>query len=305
MIYIDASELKSTSRLRQHVTKLRSLFGFDTEDEFISSVSVSDLESRTGADVMLTQRAMPVTDAFLARHLDEGAVLVQLKFGNDFPGSFGARLHESIHRMCSYPAGHHQRVLVSIGSLGCSRTGHLTVNGKSARPKKHYAAYHTAVRHWNRFGVYHPEPRESHVAEMLKALEVGIAEPARREFWPVPPKPGDFMEQEGFDELDVVPPEPVKDWRLTVATFPGVGPKRATALKTAMENAPGAVPELMSALQWMTATKHQRKLMDMPRIPMWGDKTFENCRAWMFGDCDGSIRGDMKLMLELRYEEDK
>ena len=87
--------------------------------------------------------------------------------------------------------------------------------------------------------------------------------------------------------------------------IPGVGPKRATALKVAMDETPGAVAELMSALQWMTATPHQRKLMDMPKIPMWGDKTFENCRRWMFGGQDTNIRGDMKLSLELRYEEDR
>ena len=299
MIYIDASELKSSSRLRRRVDKLYPLFGFDSEDKFLSAVSVPDLESRTGADLILTKRSMPVTDAFLPQHMDDGAILVQLKFGNDLASSFGTRLHESMHRMwqITHPCHTWQRVLMFVGGIGCDRKGLLLVNGRPAIPKRGYRAFHTAVRHWNRFGVYHPEPREAHLADTLKALEEGICEPPREEFWPTPPTADDFE-----DEVDIMPPEPVKDWRLTIATFPGVGPKKATALKRAMEAHPGAVPELPSVLQWVTAPKEEREFMGLPKIPMWGDKTFEACREWVFGESDHSLQKEhCKLVFAYKF----
>ena len=281
MIYIDASELKTSSRLRRHLPTLLNLFCVDEE-----AVTVPDLESRTGADLMLTQRRMPLTDTLLKRHLDDGALLVQLKFGNDFSSSFGARLHEAMWRMHGLGTRPHQRILMFVGDIGCDKQGTLYINGRMAVPKKTYSAYHTAVRHWNRWGVYHPESRrgEPHLPATLKAMETGISEPPREEFWPTPPR------AEDFDYDDIGPPAPVKDWRLTIATFPGVGPKRATALKRVMEAHPGAVPELPSALSWITAPKEEREFMNIPKIPLWGDVTFDNCRTWMFGEHDHSVQ---------------
>ena len=66
----------------------------------------------------------------------------------------------------------------------------------------------------------------------------------------------------------------VDDWRVVVANLPGVGPKRATALRDAMLKEEAA-DNLITALVWLTEPKFIEK------VPGIGKKTCENIRQFV------------------------
>ena len=60
------------------------------------------LESLTGGDLMVTPTSLTAdSDSLIKAHLDNGAILIQLKISHDFTSSVGTRLHTSLARMIS------------------------------------------------------------------------------------------------------------------------------------------------------------------------------------------------------------
>lgn len=300
MLFIDASELRRNSRLRVHLDELADVYTNGDQEAFIQRASVSDLEALTGADLILTPLSMPVTETLLPKHIEKGALLVQLKFGADLLSSMGDRMRECIARMRETGAQQHQCVLMFVGQLD-SKKGMARVDGYIVKPKRKYEAVNRALWRWKmRGGVTHEIHNEYKFVTCLMQMAADIGMGGTTiEVWPTAPDPADFADS----LLQEV--KPVKDWRITLATYPGVGPVRANALAKAMKEA-GMAPELCSAEQWATAPRGYRK-----KIPGWGDVTFDKCRAWYFGrqntsliDSDTALVVTLSGLDELRSKED-
>lgn len=145
MIIIDSSCYRTNSNMPQ-----------------IDSAVTSDiLEDITGADLMISKLSIPASKpALVKEHIANCALLAQLKFGADYPSSFGNRLHMSQAKMKEAGASPQQRWLVTIDVFTESSDGELLVNGVPASkyiPGQKYT-YHAAVtarRSWQlRGGCY-------------------------------------------------------------------------------------------------------------------------------------------------------
>ena len=293
MIHVDATELRSDSRFLKHVPDLYPLFGYHSEAEFIKATKRSNLETLTGADVMLTNLGLPISLTMLPRHIEAGAVLIQLKFGRDLPSSLGERMKDSLYRMRELRAVASQCVLMYVGSLSCGRDGVAMIDGKAGRPKRSYTQVTSAIWKWcRRGGVYYPVSASA-LAPTLKSMEMDIGR-GKEEFWPSPPPSEDYSE----DVLEGL--ERVGDWRVAFATLSKrVGPVRATALRDAMLEA-GAADVFIQALLWAASSKEERERLKVPRIKQWGDTVFDGVREAVFGR---DVVEGMEIELVVRGEK--
>ena len=283
MIYIDASELRVNSRLARHLADLSTLFGNQPVPDFVKHCSRTNLEALTGADVMLTPLNLPITGpALIKKHIGAGAIFVQLKFGRDLPGSLGERMKESLYRMKSAGARPCQCVLMYVGSLSCGKDGWAVINGRSRqRPKRKYSGIMTAIWHWiRRGGSYYPVTREGELAQVLKAMERDLGAGSVTEFWP-----GKITTGFSNDPLEEL--EKIRDWRVAFANMStAIGPARATSLMEAMERE-GAAQNLLQAMAWTSSPKQIRDEIGVPKMRLWGPKSFEAVRKVVFGEDAG------------------
>ena len=126
--------------------------------------------------------------------------------------------------------------------------------------------------------------RGSYLVEWLGVLEREVGK-GGEQFWPT--TTGEF-------DADILQPlEKIDDWRPAIAAIKGVGPKRATNLRDKMLES-GTLDTLGQALIWASTSKRNRKLL--PKIPLWGDVTFNKVRAAVVGDED--IEGELCWCME-------
>lgn len=137
-----------------------------------NAIRVDGLEGWTGADIVISRLAMPCkSKALLMRHVDEGAILAQIKLGEDLAASVGERLVDSIARMREVTRRIPQHWLVFVGSLGCNAEGSALINGHRTHQSVSYSTIEGALCNWiARGGVYHNVPRE----DMLTAWANGM-----------------------------------------------------------------------------------------------------------------------------------
>ena len=276
MISIDSSELRPSSRLKKHHGKM--LENLDVE-------TVTGLESKTGADLMISNLQAPMTtDALVRMHVESGAFLVQLKFGSDIASSLGPRLKDSIWKMRETGAKQGQCILLFIGQLGVTRGGNATIDGRNDRPRRQYMAVNKAMLKWGlRGGIALNLTRESYLVEWLGVLEGELGQ-GGEQYWQT--TTGQFEHEDILQPL-----QKITDWRPAIAAIKGVGVKRATNLRTAML-AEGALDTLGQALIWGSTKEWQ----ELPKIPLWGRVTFERVRAAVVGDED--IEGELCWCME-------
>ena len=229
MIYIDASELRSTSRLGKFMPGICK--AFDTSEAQCISAS---LERLTGADVMVTPLVVPVKKRTLPIHLKAGASLVQLKFGRDLTGSLGVRLRDSLCRMreCGVSVGISpaQCILLFIGQLGVNRNGNVMIDGRSGRPRRGYMAVQKGFLHWiQEGGSVHELSRATFLPKWLKMLEEEWL--AEKAVWP---EVHNIEEPEDTVMGLITPVKRITDWRVQAAAIPGLGPVAVTNFRDAM-----------------------------------------------------------------------
>lgn len=132
MLYIDPSELQSTSKFEK-LTSAIDNYETDANMPDIKFVELSGLEKRTGADMMLSPLNGPVpsTDILLRIHLDAGASLIQIKFDHDLIASIiDGRFKEAQYRMIEAGASPWQCVLLFIGYTSLNKQGQLLINNQ-------------------------------------------------------------------------------------------------------------------------------------------------------------------------------
>lgn len=250
MIFVDSSEIRSTSKMPY----------------IDDAVEVIGLEELTGADFMVSSLKMPATTKTLIyKHIEAGAYLVQRKHGHDLISSIGERLNNSLAKMRSTGAKQSQCVLLFIGVLSANEYGEAVINRRKSNRK--FWTVMGAINKWNdRGGVVDRLSKVSYIEPWCYMKERHLEEYAKnpvKEVWkshlPIHEK------EEMFQTLQIV-----NDFRNTLVTLPGIGPKTANILWEEFE---GNGAEIIS---WLTSTSKEKK-----KIYGVGDKTVENIREWM------------------------
>lgn len=228
-IYVDSTELRSTSRLP------------DIKGMHESSI----LEEVTGCDIMISHLQMPATtETLILNHVKAGALLVQRKSGEDLVRSIGERVNVSLTKMRSVGAHQYQCVLLSTGyfapSFGDSETwvGKLQSTGKGKpyitwhKVKWPYAALDSEIRHFTmRGGVYIPLTCDEHIPGWVLQAEkdlIAFSTDAQRikEFWP---SADSYPPDAPLDDDPLQEPRKVEDGRIVLAQIHGIGPAIANA----------------------------------------------------------------------------
>jgi hypothetical protein len=186
-LYVDPSELKSDSKF----IKCRGIKDLDF-------VPLPGLEERTGADILISPSNLPnpINEFLLKMHLDQGALLVQLKFGFDLVASIiDGRYKSSQAKMLATGAPCNQIVLLFIGLLFEPRVEKsdliLVLNGQAVTnilPQAKNFRFEHYIKHrmkWTqRGGIFENIIYPENVAGWIKsAAEVAFDEPASKQVW--------------------------------------------------------------------------------------------------------------------------
>lgn len=184
---------------------------------------VENLEQWSGADLMLSRLTMPCkTRALLDKHIDAGAILVQLKVGEDLAASVGDRLNDSLARMRSVTKRTASHWLLFIGVLGCDKEGSATINGYRSRGSLSFATIDGAIVGWMaRGGVYYTLPRIEMLDAWCHAMERRLAAYDAHQYHYA------FSQQDMPDDFDTPLQIPVRvtDARRVLIGFKGLGPE--------------------------------------------------------------------------------
>ncbi len=196
------------------------------EIQIAGCTRVEGLEAWTGADLMVSRLTLPCkTKALLMKHIDEGAVLVQVKLGEDLPSSVGDRLVESIARMRECTRRIPQHMLLFVGVLGCDSEGSALINGHRTRLSLSYATVNTAIMDWMaRGGMYYSIPNEAMLDAWARGFEANLNKyhtQAYRYALSTPDLPDDMPNPD--EPLQI--PVRVMDARRVLIGFRGLGPE--------------------------------------------------------------------------------
>lgn len=268
-VFVDPSELREGSLLGD--------LGAD-----FPPTPISGLEEWTGADLMISIAPFPaMTETLVRAHVTAGALLVQRKTGLDLVHSIGERMGSSLARMRNTGARQSQCVLLYIGVLTCNAQNEAVMDGRETHAA--FWGVQGAISKWHDRGgvveaISRPSLLEGWLKMKLRHLTEYKNEPVK-DNWPPPPTIEDFN-----NPLQV--PQVVKDGRVTLATLPGVGSARATAIWNYLQPR----PTLAEALCLLT-NDNSRIVQDVPGI---GKKTAENIRNYL------GLDEVMELMLSVK-----
>lgn len=242
-VYIDPTETRENS-------KMPSIPG---------AVALPFLEALTGADFMITVLGMPAsTENLCLKHVQSGALLVQRKHGSDLHNSVGSRMNESLARMRMTGASQSQCVLLAV-EYGFSQDGVWWTederwNGLAAMSKWH-----------DRGGVVEILDKAEDVPRWIdmkvKHLQEYLEHPVKVIY---PDKP-EITVLEGPLQL----PQLINDGRVTLATLPGIGVKRADDLWKAFNG------NLSAILIWLTDPHSEDSVKGI------GKGTVKKVREWL------------------------
>lgn len=225
------------------------------------------LEETSGADMLITSATFPcTTTTLLRRHLDCNAILVQRKSGNDFINSLGSRLSESIARMVTITSNSNQRILLYTGVFS-EENGKLVLNGRVT-----HASYMSFIKSVDWF--HHRGGKSVNLANddlilqwimsIEKDLEV-IANKLQTDVYPT----HDYPPDEGMFQV----PVEVRDWRVTLATFPGIGPEKCNVLFNHLREKYGKPVSLLVALHYVMQNEN--------KVHGWGKVARQSVMHWL------------------------
>jgi hypothetical protein len=221
----------------------------------------SSLEELTGADVLLTPAELPISgQKLIEKHIESGAIMIQIKSGMDLIASLGPRLNDSIAGMSSINGvAPFQVVLLFVGVLDCTPAGFAIIDGEVTNHL--YIAVISALDSWTmRGGTVMFIKNMSMVEEYLITKAKKMLEMLAEQTKEVYPPPLQLLVK-------------VYDWRLTILTFPMIGEVRAKKIRDYLiSNRLG--DSLLQALVVMTNKSYSQ-----------GDSLSESvrqsCRGWL------------------------
>jgi len=240
---------------------------------------VSGLEEWCGADLMISPVSLPVTEKLLPKHLERGAVLVQIKRGHDIVSSIqDGRLHKSQSLMKSAGANSWQCILLYVGTL-YNAEGQAVINGVKAHmaSSSSYWTIRATFSKWiKRGGAIEEIPLVKMIPDWISMQErvlQDMIETPRKVFYPKRElhMPDTDDADDPLQELILI-----DDWRKTLNTFPGVGPTRIQALINAMtKNCPAQDITLFDTLVWLTTPQYVKNVYGISA------NICNQARAWM------------------------
>lgn len=203
MIYCDVSEVRQGSKL----------------PDIAGIVPYQGFEESTGADIMVSPISLPCTTGTLIRkHLDMGAVLIQRKSGNDLLASIPTRLEQSIGRLQEIVVYPYQAMLLFCGRMESSPAGYAIINGDISGMS--YMAVIGALSSWQlRGGTYLNLDSDDLLPEFLREMEARVIDYSTHPF------------KKSYPMQPYQTVKNIKDWRITLATFPMIGEARAEKVR--------------------------------------------------------------------------
>jgi len=268
MIYIDPSELRETSKLK----------------DFISDMvykSLPNLEAATGADIMVSPDGLPpAKESLIKFHISQGAKLIQIKFGHDLSSSIvDDRLNEALSRMLSTGAQSWQCLLSFVGSIK-SENEMAIIDGQSTytdHPMT-WKQLQSALTFWSERGGTLDFPLNSgklipeHLAIHQNHINRFRQGEKERIIWPKLPALYDEIEnadlsKEWYQAQEI---KPIDDIRNLIRYIPDcrIGPKMAMAIGKYMGD-----NEIRLDWSGFMSLLQDDKILEVPGI---GKKTFNN-----------------------------
>ena len=271
MIFVDASEIRSTSLTRGSLPD-----GYKPID---------GLEDWTGGDVMISvaDLPMPVNKALARMHIKQGAIVVQIKHGHDLTSSVGTRMNDALTKMQGIGCKPWQSVLLFVGFLSRGNDGEALVNNHKAHggENKKWHQVQSAIDFWMyRGGVYNTVNSVKLLSDWLSLQEahlIKVMKSPEKVFFPETP-----VMYGGNGEFDPLQPlRKISDFRATLLTVPGLGVKRVNNLYQWMAMN-GKPLTLRGAIE--CCVKDDREIIK--DVPLWGDATIESVWRWYNTESD-------------------
>ena len=212
-------------------------------------------------------------DYAIPQWLFAGAILVQRKSGYDFVQSMGARLNDSIAKMCGAAPSFHQRVILVTGVF--SKQGDMLVlDGKITNWK--YNSFSGAKSSiWKKGAVVEFEANDDCILDWIRTQEKQLLSYKHEDTkWIVSPVyfPPDLPSLD--DPLQLV--RPVTDGRLSIINIPGWGVEKVNALweyvKKCLNKNTVSLFEMLSYATADSTAKHLKGV---------GGKLIENARNYV------------------------
>lgn len=189
------------------------------------AIPVSKLEHWTGGDIVISPVKMPMTTwPLLLRHIESGAVMVQVKRGDDLSASIGDRLNDSLARMHHVSRRVSTHWLLFIGVLTCNAEGDAHINGHRTRRNHNYWSVEGALSGWMaRGGLVHNIPREGLLGEWCMRQEMRLNEYRTNPLKHILSKPDISDDLPGEADTTLQLPVRVRDGRRVLIGFEGLG----------------------------------------------------------------------------------
>jgi len=268
MIYIDPSELKESSKLKNYISD-------------VVYKPLPSLEAITGADVMVSPDDLPpARESLIKFHIAQGAKLMQWKIGHDLPSSIvDGRLNEALSRMLSVGAQSWQCLLSFVGSLK-SESGMAIIDGQSTytdHPMT-WKQIQSALTFWAERGGTLDFPLNSgkliseHLAIHQNHINRFRQGEKERIAWPKLPILYDEIENADLSKewIEAQTIKPIDDIRNLIRYIPDcrIGPKMAMAIGAYMK-------ENNIRLDWsgFMSLLQDDKILEVPGV---GKKTLDN-----------------------------
>jgi hypothetical protein len=311
MLFYERSESRVGSRLPQEAIDYGYLWrGVEAETgaDFVITPDLSDthrailMQSQGKTYVEIARRLdMQIADVADAVHASEdlskvlyeylyrGSLAVQRKSGEDVVRSVQDHgLERAIARMYkSVPYGS-QRVLLYTG-IFTQHNGNVVVDGRETGLS--YMAFVMALTSWaNRGGVVVHLDGDEFILPWVKLVEKKLNEYQHEDTKGIYSDvyfPPDMPDEDSVLQI----PVEVTDWRVTLATIPGIGPDKINAICAHLEEVCQSEPTLTVALQYAMS----KDAADS--INGWGPKSTASVRRWM------GLKDNESLMILVDEEE--
>lgn len=290
MLYYDGSEARVRSRLPADVIaygkpypELEALTGADFI--IVPEISIAD-------QVRLSERPLPilakelelsVPEVVKLKQLDaqdvlisysvNGAALVQRKSGMDLLNSLGERLNDCLARMHIISMLNCQRILLYTGQF--EHKGRALWYNGNITPYRWDSFMGALIKFQDRGGILTNLPADSDILDWIKLKERNLREyqtKAEKSVYATPCYPPDAAAQNG---PTFQMPITVRDARLTLNTFPGLGPSKINALWEYVRGVLGYTPALYDLLRYATSPETAKY------VGGWGAKIIQNNREWL------------------------
>ena len=251
MIYIDKSELKS---------------GTKTSKNLPNKYSPLEFESFSGADIIVCRDDSPPPNNphLLQSNLNNGAVMLQVKWYFDLTASIPDRLNYSLSKMLRYDCATSQRLLLFVGYMHEDK-GEFKISGKKDYSQVKYNGALGAIRAWNeRGGAYESVYAARHFALYLEQLNKRVNSRTKVKQFSKP-----------IQELFLV-----NDYRVALATCEGLGKKRIDNLHNfLLTRGKGQKPSLAMVIDYID--NKEKELIK--GVPLMGEHTVQKIKRWYYG----------------------